>query len=306
MNRFVLEMFTVVVEVKRVTSAARMLNITQPAVSQQIRHMEAYYGVPLLERGPHGVVPTPAGHIIYRHAKQILAQYECMEREIDDLTNADDREVLIGATPSVGNFALPCSLWTFKDKFPKANLLLEVGHCGEIIDSLLMRRVHLAIVEGPVPDRATNANGIKIRCISGDDLVLVTPTGSPWSSSVLTGKTLLQAPLILPGKGTGIRHMFDQSLEGQGIQVSDLKVMTQISTVEGMKSVLEAHGGVMLTTRMAVQKELRAETYKEVTPASLPMKLPFHLVCFEESLPPVARRFIRFIAAPEELASCWT
>jgi len=60
-NRFLLEMFATVVETRRVTTAARMLNLTQPAVSHQIKHLEAYFGIPLLARGTHGVVPTPAG-----------------------------------------------------------------------------------------------------------------------------------------------------------------------------------------------------------------------------------------------------
>lgn len=305
MNQFLLEMFTVVVEARRVTTAAKLLNLTQPAVSQQIKHLEAYFGVPLLIRGTHGVEPTPAGQIVYRNAKQILAQFDCMEREIDDLMNADEREVVIGATPTVGNFALPCTLWTFKERFPKATLRLEVGNCSEMADRVLDRSVHMAIIEGPVPTHVASSPGVKWRYISNDPLVLVTPTKGLWDKGRLTPETLREAPLVLPGMGLGVRAIFERALEPLGIGPKDLNVMPQLGGLEGMKSAMETYGGILLCTRMAVQKELKRGTYRDVTPEALEMKVPFHLICIEETLPPVARRFIRFMAAPEELTDCW-
>jgi DNA-binding transcriptional LysR family regulator len=67
---------------------------------------------------------------------------------------------------------------------------------------------------------------------------------------------------------------------------------------------VEAHG-ILVSARMAVQKELKRGLYRDVTPEWLKTPLPFHLIYAEALLPPVARRFIRFIAAPEELSSCW-
>jgi len=304
-QRFLLEMFTVVVEARRINSAAKLLNLTQPAVSQQIKHMEAYFGVALLVRGNTGVTPTPAGEIVYRHAKQILAQFDCLDREIDDLMNADEREVVVGATHTVGNFALPCSLWTFKERFPKANIRLEVGNCGEMAKGVLDRSVHLAIVEGSVPPQVASAPGVKSRIVAGDHLVFVTPAKGPWDKGRLTPESLRQAPLVLPGRGMGMREPLDRALESFGIDPRELRVMTQIGGLEGMKSAVEIYQGVMVCTRMAVQKELKKGTFKDVTPEGWEITVAFHLVCLEETLPPVARRFIRFIAAPEELASCW-
>lgn len=302
MNKFVLEMFTMVVETRRVTTAAKLLNLTQPAVSQQIKHLEAYFGVPLLDRGTQGVVPTPAGEVFYRHAKQILAQFDCLEREIDDLTREDDRDVMIGASPTVGNFALPCSLWTFQERFPRASLHLEVGGCEEMAERVLRRSIHLAIIEGPVPEHVAGAAGIRWRRIAGDRLILVTPAKN---DPRLTLKSLREAPLVLPGRSMGVQRSFEAALESVGLSLKELKVKSQWGGLEGMKTAVEAHGGVMLATRMSVQKELKRGLYRDVTPEELKMTVPFHLICYEESLPPVARRLIRFIAGPEELDSCW-
>jgi len=305
MNKYLLEMFVTVVETRRVTTAAKLLNLTQPAVSQQIRHMEAYFGVPLLSREQTGVSPTPAGDILYRHARQILSQFDCLEREIDDLTKADEREIVIGATPTAGNCALPCSLWTFKDRFPKANLRLEIGNTADLADRVVKHDMHLAIVEGTLPDRVGQAPGVKTRCIAMDHVVMVTPAKSAWDKGKLTPEMLRKAPVVLPGKGMGIRTVFEQALGTLGLTVDDLHVMGQLGGLEGMRAAIDAHGGVMVCSRMAVQRDLKRGNYRDVTPEGLKMTLPFHLVCLEESLPPVARRFIRFIAAPEELTACW-
>lgn len=305
MNRYLLEMFATVVETRRVTTAAKLLNLTQPAVSQQIRHMEAYFGVPLLSREQTGVSPTPAGEILYRHARQILSQFDCLEREIDDLTKADEREIVIGATPTAGNCALPCSLWTFKDRFPKATLRLEIGSSAELAEGVLKRDMHLAIVEGSVPERVAKLPGVKTRCIAMDQVVLVTPAKTAWDKGKLTPDSLRKAPVVLPVKGMGIRTVFDQALETLGLTGDDLHVMGQMGGLEGMRAAVDAHGGVMVCSRMAVQRDLKRGTYRDVTPEGLKMTLPFHLICLEGALPPVALRFIRFIAAPEELTSCW-
>ena len=305
MHKFSLELFTVTIETRRLTTAAKVLNITQSAVSQQIKQMESFFGVPLLERGTNGVTPTPSGEIFYRHAKLILAQFECMEREIDDLTKEDDREVTIGATPTVGNFALPCSLWTFNDKFPKARLNLEVGGVEEMVERVLKRTLHLAIIEGPVPDHIGHTPGIKYRCISGDHLAFVTPAKGRWAKERLTLERLREVPLILPGRSTGIPPVLEKALAHHGLEIRDLQVKSTLGGWEGLKTAMEINGGVMLGTRMSVQKELQRGAYREITPAELRITVPFHLICFEEQLPPVARRFIRFIAAPEEMAPCW-
>lgn len=305
MNRFLLEMFTTVVETRRITTAARMLNLTQPAVSHQMKHMESYFGVPLLTRGTNGVVPTPAGEILYRHAKEILSQFDCLEREIDDLTNADEREVVIGATPTAGDFALPCSLWTFKDRFPKANLRLEVGAAADLARAVLHRSIQLAVVEGAVPELVANAPGVKTRCFTGDELVCATPARGPWDHGKLTAETLRKAPLALPGKNWGLAPYLEQALQTQGLALTDLNLMTQFGGLDGLKTAVETFGGVLVSTRMSVQRELRRGLYRDVTPDWLRVPVPFHLIYLADSLPPVARRFIRFIAAPEELASCW-
>lgn len=305
MNKFLLEMFATVVETRRVSTAARMLNLTQPAVSHQIKHLENYFGVPLLTRGTHGVVPTPAGELLYKHGKLILSQFDCLERAIDDMTNADEREVIIGATPTAGNYVLPCSLWTFKDRFPKGNLVLEVGGCAEMARGVLDRRIHLAVIEGAVPDTITKVSGVKYRCFTGDQLICATPVRSPWDQGKLSAEALRSAPLAIPSRAMGLGPYIDEALTTQGMSFQDLNVMSQLSGLDGMKSAVETFGGVLICMRMAVQRELRRGTYRDITPDWLRVSVPFHLLYMEDTIPPVARRFVRFIAAPEELASCW-
>jgi len=308
-NTFLLEVFATVVETRRITTAARMLNLTQPAVSHQIKHLESFFGVPLLARGTHGVMPTPAGEILYRHGKLILSQMDCLEREIDDLTNADEREVIIGATQTAGNYALPCSLWTFKDRFPKANLRVEVGNGADLARAVLQHTVHLAVVEGDVPESVASAAGVKCRRFTGDELICATPArGHGYShgeKEKLTAEALRKVPVAMPGKSSGLTPYIEQALATQGLTVKDLNAMSQLSGLDGMKSVVETCGGMLICTRMVVQRELRRGLYRDVTPDWMRVLVPFHLIYIEETLPPVARRFVRFIAAPEELASCW-
>jgi DNA-binding transcriptional LysR family regulator len=63
--------------------ASRTLGYTQSAVSRHIAALEAEYGVPLLERGPAGVRPTPYGERLLQHADAILAHDDQLRREFD-------------------------------------------------------------------------------------------------------------------------------------------------------------------------------------------------------------------------------
>src|SRR5471032_3655048 len=69
-----LRYFVKVVECTNITRASEALHIAQPAISQQIRNLEADLGMQLLERSVQGVVPTAAGQTLYRHAIELLRQ----------------------------------------------------------------------------------------------------------------------------------------------------------------------------------------------------------------------------------------
>jgi len=90
-----LDLFCQVARVKSFSKAAKLLHISQPAISAQIHSMEEYYGIKLFERTPHGVVLTPAGNVLFEQAKQILDLHEDLERKLASMADEKNQHLLL-------------------------------------------------------------------------------------------------------------------------------------------------------------------------------------------------------------------
>src|SRR4051812_15993080 len=81
-----LRAFCAAVDLGSLGRAARLLRVSQPALSKRMRSMEAVVGTPLVERSPRGIVPTPAGSKLYVEARKLLAQAEAVDDLVRGLT----------------------------------------------------------------------------------------------------------------------------------------------------------------------------------------------------------------------------
>src|SRR3954464_10580355 len=71
-----LRAFCAAVDLGSLGRAARLLRVSQPALSKRMRTIETVVGTPLVERSPRGILPTPAGEKLYVEARKLLAQAE--------------------------------------------------------------------------------------------------------------------------------------------------------------------------------------------------------------------------------------
>lgn len=98
-----LRYFVQVVESGSLTKASRQFFVAQPALSQQIARLEDEVGKPLLVRSARGVVPTPNGAALYRHAKLILRQLD----EAVLIARQESSNVKGRVTLGLGSTAIP-------------------------------------------------------------------------------------------------------------------------------------------------------------------------------------------------------
>lgn len=303
MNLNQLELFCQVARVKSFSKAAKLLHMTQPAVSQQIQSLESYYGVKLFDRTSHGVTLTPAGEVVFNYARQLLDIHQQMERELDLVLGLEKEELIIGASSIIGNHALPCSIWEFQDKYPHVKIKLEIGSTREIIQKVLEQKVQIGMVEG-----CTNLEipgSLVKRTIASDEVVVIVPNKDFWvKKEDITLEELMKQRFILAEKGSGLREALEHALESRGVKISQLNVVTEMSSFEGIKAAVSAGHAISFGPRRGIQKELRQGTIKALPIRDLPMEIEFCLLYIDNRfLNPVAKRFIRFIA-PETLEFC--
>ena len=289
------DLFCQVARVKSFSKAAKLLHISQPAISAQIHSMEEFYGIKLFDRTPHGVILTDAGTILFDYAKQILELHEELERKLSSMADEKNQNLAIGATPTVGSHALACGIWTFKDKYPDLHFNLEIDPMQDIIDKINHKTIDLAIVECPVQ----SDKGLTVKRVFTDELVAIVPNNEYWATKTsVTVEELLKNRLILREEGSELHLILDQALKPLNLKFTDLKPHTTISNSNAIKSAVEKGHGISICLRLTVQRELRHGAILVLPIENINPQVEYNLVYRESDLSSVAKRFIRFIVSP--------
>lgn len=129
MNIRQLRYFITIVDEGSVSSAARVLHIAQPALSQHIANLEAELTTDLLVRSSRGVKPTRAGEVLYQHARKIAAQIKQATDDVRNEAKTPRGEVSVVVPPMLGVHVAPRLLERVAAKFPEVDLRImeELG-----------------------------------------------------------------------------------------------------------------------------------------------------------------------------------
>lgn len=140
-----LEVLCSVIEIGTTAGAAEELGVSQPAVSNMIRHTEDLIGIKLFERKHGRLIPTPEALRIEKEAQHLFMQQKRINAIVEELRGGIIGKLNIIATPSVGLSIIPRVLSAFVRDKPKLNLSLELGSIDEIQERLISGRADLGI-----------------------------------------------------------------------------------------------------------------------------------------------------------------
>src|ERR1700753_344964 len=134
-----------------VTGAARWLNLTQPAVTLQLRNLEVLAGLPLIQRTGDGIRLTDAGGEVMTLTDRIEAALIDCEQALDMMAGRSGGRVSIGAV-STAKYFVPFAIAAFSKKFPKIEVTLQIGNREDIRDALRGYDLDIAIMGQPPAD----------------------------------------------------------------------------------------------------------------------------------------------------------
>lgn len=155
-----LQCFIAVLEEGGFKRATARLGITQPALSYQIRRLEEELGVQVFHRGPGGITPTEAGRTLLEHAHQVIAAVSEAHQAVRELAGGVSGELRIGTIKCVGIYFLPQVLWEIRAKHPMVRPKLLYRDSEELLESLVAKRLDVALVVDPPPDRRLDFQGV--------------------------------------------------------------------------------------------------------------------------------------------------
>lgn len=191
----------------KITSAARDLGVTPPAVTLQLKLLEDSVGMPLFDRSSRGLRPTDAGrYMLEREARIASTLAECKEG-LQQLKGLGRGRVSIGIVSTTKYFA-PLALAAFSRENPSIELGLLVAHRNEIIEVLTNLKLDMAIMGRP-------SKTIELeRQVIGDHphVIIAAPDHRLAGKSRIPLRSLVNDTFLLRESGSGTRILTDQML----------------------------------------------------------------------------------------------
>jgi DNA-binding transcriptional LysR family regulator len=263
-----LRVFCAVAETKSFSKASELIHLTQPAVSLQVQAMEELYETRLFDRSGNTINLTPAGEILYKRAKEILALYAEAQENISEITGSIKGSLSIGANTTIGNYVLPSIISAFKRKVPQVHISLMVSNARIIIEKLNAGEVDIALVSGDVSKQR-----FTIDTFISDELVVITSPAHPWAGrSSVPCMDLLKEPLILREEGSGMRQVILQRLAEHGVTLNDLKVSLVLGSTEAIIGAVAEGMGVSVVSSWSARQAIGCGAVK----ATLFKDIKFH------------------------------
>jgi DNA-binding transcriptional LysR family regulator len=211
----------------QVSTAAHVINISQPAASRMIAEMETILQAPLCERLPRGIVLTPYGKALARRARSILLELREAEREIIDLRTGKGGSVFMGTVtaPSI-DLAVP-AIKRIRQRYPKIEINIQVDTSAVLANELLASRHDFIIAR--IPDDL-NPRIFESRMIGLERACLIVRRGHP-----LMGRTLVPIEdltgfdWVLQPSGSLLRRALEAIFLSRGIPLPDRILNTSSS-----------------------------------------------------------------------------
>jgi DNA-binding transcriptional LysR family regulator len=204
-----LRYFAAVARHRHFTRASEELRVAQPALSQQVKRLEAELGMPLLRRTTRRVELTDAGELLLSRANRVLAEVESARQELSELTGLLRGRVALGSLP-LASLGVPAMLGAFRASHPGVGIHLHEQAIDVILGMLHRDELDLAFAMARPADVGAEMTA---RVLYEEELVAVmAPTHSLAARAAVRVTELADDPLIGFRPGSALRRAVDVQL----------------------------------------------------------------------------------------------
>ena len=283
-----IKLFEAVARLGSYTRAAEEVNLTQPAVSIQLKGLEEIVGLALFEQVGRSVSLTEAGQTLMKHARAIIDEFDALSAEVDDLKGVRRGSLRISTVTTVNYFS-PILLRTFCERHPGITVSMGVANRQELLRELAENTVNMVIMGRPPENEDLQAEPFLENA-----LVIVAPPDHPLAKKKSISLTDLSDQVFLmrePGSGT--RGAMERFMAEHRINVT---TSIEVGSAEAIKQSVQAGLGLALISRDAVELEVKSGRLVELDIPGLPIHRAWYLVHrASKRLSPSALAFKAFI-----------
>jgi DNA-binding transcriptional LysR family regulator len=265
MNSERLRTFHRVARIGSFRRAAEDLHLSQPAVSKQIRALEAELGAQLFERG-HVVTLTPAGEALVGYAERVDSLMRAAHDELGDLARVDAGQLRVGLSHTASLHVVPRTVARFRSQFPRVGLYLETNWASDLARQVSRHELDLAIAGFLEPSHVVTAD-LECRVLATSDAVFATSAASPLVSTPRVAlRDALALPWVVNHAGCQFRAYLEDLFREHG---GALKASAEIVGIDLQRRLVQLGLGAGLFAAHAVAEDLASGALVPFQVASL-------------------------------------
>lgn len=248
-----LRLYCDVVEAGSITAGAERSRLALAAASTRIRHMEAALGAELLTRSRQGVTPTPAGRMLLKHARGLLAQAARMREDLSAFAGGRSGEVRLLANTNALTEFVPEVLSSFLAAHPQVSVDLEERLSDEIVGLIAEGVGDVGIVAGTVDTGALQAFPFR-----SDRFVVVTAEAHPLATRrSVPFAEVLDFDLVGLERSSSLQRFLTDKAARAG---RPLRARVQLRSFDAVCRLVESGVGVGVVPQSIARRAVRSMT----------------------------------------------
>jgi len=209
---------------RNLTQVAEVTHVTVPAISKSLAELERGLGLSLFSRTAQGLVPTPYGECLIKHARSMLTILQQARDELKSLSSGAAGKVHIGMLPASASALLPKALSILKLHSPSTNVTVIEGTTETLLPELWQGRLDLVVGRLPAPDSLGSFVEQElleepVRLMTGRHHPLARKDNLQWSD-------LCAYPWVLPPPGSILRDPLERALEAHEVPLTNNYIET--------------------------------------------------------------------------------
>ena len=270
MNLNQLETLITISKTMSFRKAGEVLNLTQPAVSAQIKSLEDEFGAVLVDRN-QPVTLTDAGVLFLEQAEKILAIVDELKLKLSDINATPQGHIRLGTTTSIAMQILPRIFSYFNNQYPQIQTSIHTMSSLQIMNQVDNGTVDIGIAYllDKTPHLVTSV-------LYYDTFELVVSPDHPLAAHKrLPLSALNDVSFIMLSPDTIGRKFVDGVFEKHGIVP---KVVMELSSSEEVKRMVELNMGAAVISKMSMANELRNGTLKMIQVDELEITHPVGVI----------------------------
>jgi DNA-binding transcriptional LysR family regulator len=283
-----LEILDAVARNESFSRASAQLHLTQPAVSMQIKQLEAAVGVPLFEHMGKQIHLTEAGKEVWHSSRAIENELANLEQSLADLQGLKGGTLTVSVASTVNVFAARM-LAHFHELNPDVRISLNVVNREKLLQHLTENSIDLALMGKP-----PEGFGLTAKPLLENPLVVIAAYGHPlMKDKKIPMQRFVEEPLIGREQGSGTRSTLEKYFAEHGYNYD---AAMEMNKNEAIKQAVEAGLGLGVVSLHTVQAEISAGQLCVLDVQGFPLKRQWYLVQRENKrLSPAANAFTQMV-----------